>query len=341
MKGAIHDAILAVLLAAFTPAASAADALRWERTETSLALRDGQRVVWRFSAGPEAGKPYFHPVTLPDGTVATDHRPADHKWHLGVWFTFNKLNGVNFWGESDDGRIWGPGRVKVEEVAFEPRDDFSATISIALAYCKGEERLLTERRTYQIAPPGERANTITSRHEFTAVGDVVIDRYDYGGTVFRPAPDLMRWRWVVAPPFPGQPLRLPRAIPGAVREDQEPGASAGEMDGDRRAARGRDARGGDFRSSEESPLPDLLGRPGLQRQHLAGRRDATGQGRAARTALSHGLLRPPGPFVVPRRTARPLQPTTLNRKLERKTMTMKDKTPSTAEGRTPSTAASS
>jgi hypothetical protein len=192
------------VLSAFTPAASAADALRWERTETSLALRDGQRVVWRFSAGPEAGKPYLHPVSLPDGTVATDHRPADHRWHLGVWFIFNKLNGVNFWGESEDGRSWGPGRVKVEEVAFEPRDDFSATISIALVYCVGEDRLMAERRTLDIPPPGERANTITSRHEFTAVEDVVIDRYDYGGIVFRPAPDLMRWRWIVAPPFPGQ-----------------------------------------------------------------------------------------------------------------------------------------
>jgi len=206
--------LLAAALGWLLEAAAPCAAMEWEKTKTSLTLRDGQRVVWRFSAGPEAGKPYLHPVSLPDGTVATDHRPADHKWHLGVWFTFNKLNGVNFWGESDDGRIWGPGRVKVEKLAFEPRDDFSATISITLAYCKGEERLLTERRTYEIAPPGERANTITARHEFTAVGDVVIDRYEYGGTVFRPAPDLMRWRWVVAPPFPGQrPFDFPDRFP--------------------------------------------------------------------------------------------------------------------------------
>jgi hypothetical protein len=44
-----HHIILAAVPTAFTAAASAADALRWERTETSLTLRDGQRVVWRFT----------------------------------------------------------------------------------------------------------------------------------------------------------------------------------------------------------------------------------------------------------------------------------------------------
>ena len=81
--------------------------MEWEKTKTSLTLRDGQRVVWRFSAALR-WQAIFHLVTLPDGMVATDRRPADHTWHLGVGFTFNKLNGVNFWGESEDGRIWGP-----------------------------------------------------------------------------------------------------------------------------------------------------------------------------------------------------------------------------------------
>ena len=193
---------------------AASSAMEWEKSDTSLALRDGDRIVWRFSAGPEAGKPYFHPVTLPDGTVATDHRPADHKWHLGVWFIFNKINGVNFWGEGEDGDIWGPGRVKVEEVAFEPRDDFSATISMTLSYRNGDNLLITEHRRYEISAPGERANTITSHHAFTADADVVIDRYDYAGSVFRPAPDLRRWRWELAEPFPGQrPFDFPERFP--------------------------------------------------------------------------------------------------------------------------------
>ncbi len=195
---------LAAACACLLAAADAAPALEWEKSETALALRDGERVVWRFSAGPEAGKPYFHPVSLPDGTVATDHRPDDHKWHLGVWFIFNKLNGVNFWGEDEKGDIWGPGQVKVEEAVFEPRADFSAAISLALAYYAGEERFMAERGTYEVAAPGERANRITSHHQFTAATDVVIDRYDYGGSVFRPARDLMRWRWETAPAFEGQ-----------------------------------------------------------------------------------------------------------------------------------------
>ncbi len=209
--------LLPCLLLAGAP--SRAAEYRWERTEKTLALYRGENSVWRFSAGSEAGKPYFHPVTLPDGTVATDYRPADHKWHLGVWFTFNKVNDINFWGEDEKGRIWGPGRINVETVVFTPREDFSATIALALAYCRGEERLLVERRQYDIGPPNARAHTITSHHEFTAVTNAVINRYDYGGTVFRPARDLTRWRWETAPPLPNQrPFDFPDRYPGKYNQ---------------------------------------------------------------------------------------------------------------------------
>ncbi|MFA7006961.1 MAG: ThuA domain-containing protein, partial [Verrucomicrobiia bacterium] len=42
--------------------------LRMERTDISLSLlRDGE-TVWRLNFDPKEGKPYFHPVALPDGT---------------------------------------------------------------------------------------------------------------------------------------------------------------------------------------------------------------------------------------------------------------------------------
>jgi len=69
----------------------------WQETDSSIALLNHGRIVWQFNYGKDARKPYFHPVSLIDGTVLTCLSPRDHPWHLALWFSWDKLNGVQYW----------------------------------------------------------------------------------------------------------------------------------------------------------------------------------------------------------------------------------------------------
>lgn len=57
------------------------------------------RYVYRpDTAVDEARRPYAHPVSTLAGEVLTNFRPNDHRWHHGLNFTINCLDGHNFWG---------------------------------------------------------------------------------------------------------------------------------------------------------------------------------------------------------------------------------------------------
>ncbi|HUC83677.1 MAG TPA: ThuA domain-containing protein, partial [Candidatus Acidoferrales bacterium] len=46
--------------------------LDWKRTRTSLALLNGTNIIWQIVADPAQGKPYFHPLATPEGTLLSD-----------------------------------------------------------------------------------------------------------------------------------------------------------------------------------------------------------------------------------------------------------------------------
>ena len=58
-----------------------------------------ERLRYDYASAP---KPFIHPIKLPDGTVITEHEPADHIWHRGLWFAFKFVNGINYWEERDE-----------------------------------------------------------------------------------------------------------------------------------------------------------------------------------------------------------------------------------------------
>ncbi len=75
--------------------------LAWKKTGASLALMNGDKIVWQFNHlqdGKEKGCPYFHPLASMEGAVLTDLRPSDHLWHRGLRFAWKKINGVEgYW----------------------------------------------------------------------------------------------------------------------------------------------------------------------------------------------------------------------------------------------------
>ena len=152
--------------------------LAWKTDQDSVALVQGERVVWQFHFGADDTKPCFHPVALLEGPDLVWHRPPDHPWHLGLWFSWKFINGVNYWEEDPKTGLLA-GRTEWETPRIETRPDFSARIAIKLVYRPaGGALVLTERRRIEISPPNPQgAYRQDWELTFTAGGqDVVLDR---------------------------------------------------------------------------------------------------------------------------------------------------------------------
>jgi HEAT repeat protein len=126
---------------------------RWQKTESTVALLNHDRTVWQFNYGRDARKPYFHPVALIDGTVLTCLTPHDHPWHLAMWFSWDKLNGVQYW-KNDLETGWLEGRTQVVDAKAIPNKDYSATILLTLTYHPPDGApVLTEERKITVSAP--------------------------------------------------------------------------------------------------------------------------------------------------------------------------------------------
>lgn len=150
----------------------------WRQKDSSLALLNHGRVVWQLNFDKKEGKPYFHPVSLADGTELTWLRPADHRWHRALWFSWKFIDGINYW-EEDPKTGLSPGRTEVMEIKVVPSDDWSAHIVINLRYHPaGKSTVLTEMRVITVSAPEVKGRyRIDSCSMFTAGDkDVVLDR---------------------------------------------------------------------------------------------------------------------------------------------------------------------
>lgn len=66
-------------------------------------LTDGERPIAQYRAteelpADESPKPCFAPVYTSRGTPITEYRPADHRWHTGLYFGWVHANEANLWG---------------------------------------------------------------------------------------------------------------------------------------------------------------------------------------------------------------------------------------------------
>lgn len=152
-------------------------ALRWDRGPDSVALRNGDRLVWEFRHGRDLQAPMFHPVGLTDGTALTWDSPPDHTWHHALWFAWKYLNGVNYWETARDNQE-SYGVVEWNDVAVRTGRDFNAEVSLRLDYRpRGEDPVLTERREIRVSrPAADGSYHMDWTMTFTARTDVTIDR---------------------------------------------------------------------------------------------------------------------------------------------------------------------
>ena len=151
-----------------------------EKTPTGVRMvRDGN-VIWNFEIDTPEGRPFFHPLTLPSGRVFTEVRPEDHIWHLGYWFSWKYINGVNYW-EPADPEMKGFEPAGVTRVVDRDIDIKTSNCVVALSLDyrpKGAgNAVLEEIRHVLVDSPnalGEYGIIINQR--FTAKEDVVLDR---------------------------------------------------------------------------------------------------------------------------------------------------------------------
>lgn len=151
-----------------------------EKTATGVKMLRGGVTLWNFEIDNPEGRPFFHPLALPSGKVFTDVRPKDHIWHLGYWFCWKYVNGVNYWEPADAERkgVEPAGRTCVTK-----RDikivGLDCVVTMELDYrARGAKvPVLHERRIVQIDPPDAKGGyVITAKHVFTAKEDAVLER---------------------------------------------------------------------------------------------------------------------------------------------------------------------
>lgn len=128
------------------------DQYTWQETDSTLALYNGDRLVWKYNYRSRYSRPFFHPVFV-DRNNLTCIAPDDHPWHLGQWFCWKYINGVNYW-EYEKGTFQSAGITDVKEVAVKKNDDHSAEITLSIDYhpAKGEN-VLREKRVIQVSEP--------------------------------------------------------------------------------------------------------------------------------------------------------------------------------------------
>ena len=158
-------------------------------------VKDG-RTVWKFSIANRENKPFVHPLCLPDGRCVTDVRPEDHPWHLGLWFCWKYINGVNYWEPRNPAKsnLLPDGMTVVRDFTIEPKGG-ACDVTLSLWYGPRAEPgkvLLTEERKISFSEPDAKGGySIRSTHRFTARDRVTLDArrpIAYGGLTLRLAP---------------------------------------------------------------------------------------------------------------------------------------------------------
>ena len=163
-------AVVAALLLA-TPAGFAQDTrqLATDPATQAVSMRVDGKLCWTYVPKSPEGKPYFHALNIP-GTEAglTAHRPADHNWHLGLWFSWKFINGVNFWEPDSNGVT----RVVAQTVT--PESDKSLSVAATLAYVAKGKEAVREQRAVRVTTQPNGNYTIAWDSTFTAQGSEAV-----------------------------------------------------------------------------------------------------------------------------------------------------------------------
>ena len=156
---------------------------RWAQSDTTLGLMNNQDIMWQYNFNNRFGKPYFHPVAVNYSTL-TCLSPPDHPWHLGLWFSWKFINGVNYWEylndfKSEETGYKSAGVTRVKKTGILKNADFSSDIRMELEYFPADSNIvMNEKRIIHISRPTDDGSYYMD-NEFIfepLVDEVVLDR---------------------------------------------------------------------------------------------------------------------------------------------------------------------
>ena len=166
------------------------------RTIDGAELVKNGKTVWKLNLANREAKPFVHPLCLPDGRCVTDMRPKDHPWHLGLFFCWKFINGLNYWEPRNPAHLnlFPDGMTVLRDFAIRPNGG-ACDVSLKFWYGPRAEPgrvLLDEDREIEFsAPDFEGRYSIRARHKFTAREKVEFNArrpIAYGGWSLRMQP---------------------------------------------------------------------------------------------------------------------------------------------------------
>ncbi|HLI93796.1 MAG TPA: PmoA family protein [Puia sp.] len=104
-------------------------------------------------------KPVLYPIYAPDGEVITrgfpikprPGEPADHPHHVGLWFNYENVNGLDFWNNSyaiPPARKGQYGWIRTDSVSIRSGGPDDASISYAARWTDQQDHTLLTERTH-------------------------------------------------------------------------------------------------------------------------------------------------------------------------------------------------
>jgi hypothetical protein len=153
------------------------------QNEKKVDIIIGDKLFTSFLYPDSLEKPVLYPVSAGNGTVITRGFPinpkpyelTDHPHHLGIWFSFGNVNGLDFWNNSreiPEAEKKNYGWIKTEGV-LEASDGKTGTLAYRANWTnQANDVLLEELTRFEFIGTGSE-RTIDRKTTLTAVTDVV------------------------------------------------------------------------------------------------------------------------------------------------------------------------
>ncbi|HVB10764.1 MAG TPA: DUF6807 family protein [Bacillota bacterium] len=190
----------------------------WTVTDTGSTLDFRGPGASRLLYHPAARLPHFHPVVTPAGRCVSLAVPQDHPWHVGLYFAWKFVNGVNCWEPEGGGAQAGP--AAAEGCAAGGAD--GVALRQRLTWGDPSAPSLREERHIRLATVDTDCVRLDWDAHFTALRETTLDR--------TPPPPEVAWGG-----YAGLSARLPRSFYDAEVCDAEGRTGAAAVHGHRAA----------------------------------------------------------------------------------------------------------